>query len=153
MPHPVWHFAWYTLHVKLNKQGNSIQPWCTPFPIWNQSDVPCPILTVALWPAYRFLRRQVRWSGIPIFLRILQFVVIHTVKGLGIFNKREVDVFVEFSCFFYDPNDVGNLIYGSLSFLNLAWTSGNLLFTYCWILSWRILSITLLVCEMTVIVQ
>ena len=51
---------------KLNKQGDHIQPWHTPFPIWNQSVVPCPVLTVAFWSAYRFLRRQVRWSGIPI---------------------------------------------------------------------------------------
>ena len=56
---------------KLNKQGDNIWPWCTPFPIWNQS-VPCPVLTVASWPAYRFLRRQVRWSGIPISFRIFQ---------------------------------------------------------------------------------
>ena len=43
---------------KLNKQGDNIQPWCTPFLIWNQSVVPCPVLTVASWPAYRFLRRS-----------------------------------------------------------------------------------------------
>ena len=55
---------------KLNKQGDNIQPWCTPFPIWNQSVVLCPVLTVASWPAYEFLRRQVRWSGIPISSRI-----------------------------------------------------------------------------------
>ena len=55
---------------KLNKQSDNIQPWCTPFLIRNQSVVPCPVLTVASWPAYRFLRRQVRWSGIPISLRI-----------------------------------------------------------------------------------
>ena len=55
---------------KLNKQRDKIQPWCTPFPIWNQSIVPCPVLTVASWPAYRFLRKQVRWSDIPISLRI-----------------------------------------------------------------------------------
>ena len=55
---------------KLNKQGDNIQPWRTPFPIWNQSVVPCPILTAASWPAYRFLKRQVRWSGIPISFRI-----------------------------------------------------------------------------------
>ena len=36
---------------KLNKQGDNIQPWCTPFPNWNQSVVPCPVLTVASWPA------------------------------------------------------------------------------------------------------
>ena len=45
---------------KLNKQGNNIQLWRTPFPIWNQSVVPCSVLTVASWPAYRFLKRQVK---------------------------------------------------------------------------------------------
>ena len=54
---------------KLNKQGDNIQPWHGPFSIWNQS-VPCPVLTVASWPAYRLLKRQVRWSGIPISFRI-----------------------------------------------------------------------------------
>ena len=55
---------------KLNKQGNNIQPWCTAFPIWNQSVISCPVWTVASWPAYRFLKRQVKWSRIPISLRI-----------------------------------------------------------------------------------
>ena len=50
---------------KLNKQGDNIQPWCTPFPIWNQSVVPSPVLTVASWPAYRFLRRQLRCMVFP----------------------------------------------------------------------------------------
>ena len=45
-----------------------------------------------------------------------QFVVIHRVKGIGIVNKVEVDVFLTFSCFFYDPVDVGNLISGSSAF-------------------------------------
>ena len=45
-----------------------------------------------------------------------QFVVIHTVKGFSIINEAEVDVFLEFSCFFYDPMDVGNLISGSSAF-------------------------------------
>ena len=48
----------------------TIQLWHTPFPIWNQPIVPCPVLTVASWPVYRFLKRQVRWSGIPISFRI-----------------------------------------------------------------------------------
>jgi len=55
---------------KLNKQGDNIQSWCTPFPIWNQSIVPCPVLTVASWPAYRFLKRQV---GTLIFPSISEF--------------------------------------------------------------------------------
>ena len=45
-----------------------------------------------------------------------QFIVIHTVKGFGIVNKAEIDVFLELSCFFVDPADVGNLISGSSSF-------------------------------------
>ena len=55
---------------KLSTQGDNIQPWCTSFLIWNQSVVPCLVLTVAFWLTYRFLKRQVRWSGIPISLRI-----------------------------------------------------------------------------------
>ena len=43
---------------KFIKQGDNIQPWHTPFPIWNQSVVPCPVPTVASWPAYKFLKRQ-----------------------------------------------------------------------------------------------
>ena len=45
-----------------------------------------------------------------------QLVVVHTVKGFGIVNKAEIDVFLELSCFFHDPADVGNLISGSSSF-------------------------------------
>ena len=45
-----------------------------------------------------------------------QFVVIHTVKGFSVVNEAEVDVFLEFFCFLYDPTDVGNLISGSSAF-------------------------------------
>ena len=45
-----------------------------------------------------------------------QFVVIHTVKGFSLVNEAEVDIFLEFSCFFYDPTDVSNLVSGSLAF-------------------------------------
>ena len=55
-------------------------------------------------------------SGIPLFKKFLQFVVLHTVKGFSIVNEAEVDVFLEFPCFFYDPTDVGNLISGSSAF-------------------------------------
>ena len=61
---------------KLNEQGDNIQPWHTAFPIWNQSVVPCPVLTVASRLAYRFLKRQVRWSGVPISLRIFHRYVL-----------------------------------------------------------------------------
>ena len=49
-----------------------------------------------------------------------QFIVIHAVKGFGIVNKAEIDVFLELSCFFDDPADVGNLISGFLPFLKSA---------------------------------
>ena len=45
-----------------------------------------------------------------------QFIVIHTVKGFGIINKAEIDVFLKLSCFFHDPADVGNLMSGSSAF-------------------------------------
>ena len=100
---------------KLSKYDDNIQPWRIPFPILNQF-VPCLVLTVASWPAYRFLRLQVSWSGIPISLRIFQFVVIHTIKGFSIVKEAEIYVFLEFSCFLYDPTDFGNLISGSYAF-------------------------------------
>ena len=51
-----------------------------------------------------------------LFKNFPQFVVIHTIKGFSIVNKAEIDVFLEFPCFFYDPMDVGNLISGSSAF-------------------------------------
>ena len=55
-------------------------------------------------------------SSIPISFKIFHSLVIHTVKGFGIVNKAEVDVFLELSCFFDDPVDVGNLISDSFAF-------------------------------------
>ena len=86
-----------------------------------------------------------------LFKNFPQFVVIHTVKGFDIVNKA--DVFVELSCFFDDPTDVGNLVSGSSAFSK---TSLNIWkFTVHILLkpgAWRILSITLLVCEISAIV-
>ena len=138
---------------KLNKQGDNTQPWRTPFHIWNQSVVPCPVWTVASWPAYRFLRRQVRWSGIPISSRIFQFVVIHTVKGFSIVNDTKVDVFLELSWFLMIQWILAIWSLVPLPFLNATWTSEISQFTYCCSLAWRILSITLLAYEMSAIVQ
>ena len=75
--------------------------------------------SVASCPVYRFLRRQIRWSGIPTSLRIFHsFCDPHSLKHsqYGIVNKAEVDDFLELSCFFDDPMDVGNLISGSSAF-------------------------------------
>ena len=49
-----------------------------------------------------------------LFQNFPQFIVIHTIKGFGVVNKADVDVFLDFSCFFYDPTDVGNLITSSV---------------------------------------
>ena len=51
-----------------------------------------------------------------LFQNFPQFIVIHTVKGFGLVNKADIDVFVELSCFLDDPPDVGNLIFGSSAF-------------------------------------
>ena len=76
---------------KLNKQGDNIQPWHTLLPIWNQSVVPSPVLTVASWPAYRLLKRQVRWSSIPSFSRILKLTcplsILQSQIGCVVFPK------------------------------------------------------------------
>ena len=70
--------------------------------------------------------------------------MIHTVKGFGIVNKAEIDVFLELSCFFDDLADVGNLISGSSAFSKISLNICK--FTVLVLLVWRILSITLLAC-------
>jgi len=89
------------------------------------------------------------WYSI-LFWNFPQIIVIHTVKGFGIVNKAEIDVFLELSCFLHDPADVGNLISGFLAFsktsLNIWKFMVHILLSLAW-------SITLLVCEMSAIVQ
>ena len=72
--------------------------------------------------------------------------MIHTIKGFGIVNKAEVDVFLELSCFFNDPMDVGNLISGSSAFSK---SSLNIWKFTVQVLAWGIMSISLLACEMS----
>ena len=92
---------------KLNKHSDSIQPWHTPFPIWNLSGVPCPVLTcflTCIWISQE--AGKVVWYS-HLLKNFPQFVVIHTVKGFSILNEAEVDVFLEFSCF-----NIHNPLYG-----------------------------------------
>ena len=86
-----------------------------PFSIWNQSVVPCPEL---LLPDLHIGFSRGRSGGLVFHLlkNFLQSVVIYTVKGFGIVNRAEIDVFLELSCFLDDPADVGNLISGSSAF-------------------------------------
>ena len=63
-----------------------------------------------------------------LFQNFPQFIVIHTVKGFGIVKKAEIDIFLELSCFFHDPADVGNLISGSSAFSKTS-LNINIIFT------------------------
>ena len=84
---------------KLNKWSDNIQPWHTPCPILNQSIFLCLTLTVAAWPAYKLLRRQVRWSAISISLRIFHSLLWSTQsKALEQSFKQMFFVF----CFFWN---------------------------------------------------
>ena len=99
-------------HVKDN-----IQPWWTPFSdlkliCCSMSSSNCCFLTCVQISQEA---GQVVWYS-HLFQNFLQFIVIHTVKGFGIVNKAEVDFFLEFSCFFDDLSNVGNLISGSSAF-------------------------------------
>ena len=112
---------------------------------------PCLVLSIASCPAYRFLRKQVRCSGIPISWSLFHSLLWPTAKSFSVINEAEVDVFLESSCFFYDPKDVGNLMSGSFTFSKSSvhiWK--YMVHVPAWgrfSLAWRILSITLLACE------
>ena len=82
-----------------------------------------------------------------------QFVVIHTVKGFGIVNKAEIDIFLELSCFFDNPVDVGILISGSSAFFKASLNIWKFMVHMLLKPGLEDLSITLLECEMSVIVQ
>ena len=137
----------------LNKQGDNIQPWCTPFPTLNQSVFPCLVLTCFLICIQAFWKTsKVVWYS-HLFKKFPQFVLIHTVKGFSVVNEAEVDVFLEFLYFFNDPTNVGNLISGSSAFSKSS--------LYNWKFSVHVLSkpslkdlsITLLACEISAVVQ
>ena len=100
----------------LNKQGDNIQPWCTLCPILNQSVVPC--LVLLLLDPHTDLSGDT-WGSL-VFSSLEEFptVCCDPHKDFSVVNEAEVDVFLEFSCFFYDLMDVGsiNLISGSSAF-------------------------------------
>ena len=73
---------------KLNKQDNNIQTSYTPFSIWNQSVIQYPILTIASWPAYRSLSRQIRWCDIPVSWRIFYSLLWSTHSKALAWSKK-----------------------------------------------------------------
>ena len=102
---------------KLNKQGGNIELWHNSFPDLepvhcSMSGSKCCFLT------YIQISQEagkVVWY-FHVFQNFPQCFVIHRVKGFGVVNEAEIDVFLELSCFFYDPTDFGNLISGSSAF-------------------------------------
>ena len=138
-----WLSYWTELNsaYKFNKQGDNIQPWCTPFQIWNQSVIPCPVLSVASWPATDF--SGVRSGGLvfPSLEEFSTFVVKQTVKSFGIVNKVEVDVSLELFCLLMIQQMSAIWSQVPLPFLNPVWQSGSSCFMYSWSLAWRILSL------------
>ena len=86
-----------------------------------------------------------------LFQNFPQFIVIHTVKGFGIVNKAEIDVFLEFSCFFGDPMYVGNLISGSSAYSKSSLNIWRFMVHILLKPGLEILSITLLAGEMSAI--
>ena len=94
----------FILHISLNKYSfPDLEPVCCSMSSFNCCFLTC--IQISQW--------QVRWSGIPISWRIFHSLWGATQSVFGIVNKAEVGVFLEFSCIFDDPTDVGNLISGS----------------------------------------
>ena len=129
-------FLMFYSAYKLNKQCDNIQPWCTPFSIWNQSAVPCPVLSVLpdLHTDSQEAGQAVWYSHL--FQNFPRFVVIYTV------NEEEVDVFLWNSLaisMIQQMLAIWSLV--PLLFLNLAWISGISWFMCCWSLTWRIWSV------------
>ena len=88
-----------------------------------------------------------------LFKNFQQFVVIHTVKGFSVDTKAEIDIFLEFSCFFYDPVDVSNLISGSSAFSKSRLNIWKFLIHVLLEPSLENFEHFLLVCEMSSVVQ
>ena len=127
--------AFHTMYFayKLIKRGDNIQPWHTSSPIWNQSVVPCPVLTFFLTCIQISQEaRNVVWYS-HLFKDFPQCVVIHTVKGFGVVNKAE---FLELSfSTIQQMLAIWSLV--PVLFLKPAWTSGSSQLTSCWSQAWR----------------
>ena len=108
---------------KLNKQGDNIRPWHTPFPILNQPSMSFSNCCLLNCMQVSQETGQVFWYS-HFLKNFPPFAMIHPVKGFSAVNEAEVDIFLELSCLFYDPMDVAIWSLVSLPFTNSAWTSG-----------------------------
>ena len=100
----------------LNKQGNNIQPWYTPFPVWNQSIVPCPVLCCFL-TCIEISEEAGKWSDIPISLRIFHSLLWSTQSKVlaSLVEQKLMTFFCNSLAFLWSAN-LGNLIFGSSTF-------------------------------------
>ena len=98
---------------KLNKQGDDIQLCCTTILILNQSIVPCSVLTVISWPSYRFLKRQVKWPGIHLSIRIFRLCCDSHSQRIYHSQWSRSRCFSGTPLLLYYTANVGNLILGS----------------------------------------
>ena len=126
--------AFYMMYsaFKLNKQGDNIQPWRTPLPIWYQSVVPCPVLTCFLTCIQISQEAgQVIWH--PISFRIFHSLLWSTQSKVLVYSIRQKQMFFWNSLAFSMTQQmlaIWSLV--PLPFLNPAWTSGSSQFMYCW---------------------
>ena len=137
---------------ELNKQGtvyslDALLSWCGASPSLHSSSNRCFFTCIQVSQE----AGKVVWYS-HLFKNCPQFVVIHTVKGFGIVNKAEIDIFGNVLAFSMIQQMLAIWSLVPLPFLNPACTSGSSQFTYCWSLAWRIFSVTLLVCDVSTIV-
>ena len=134
---------------ELNKQGDNIQPWCSPFPNLTQFVVPRLFLTVASWPVYSSCRRQVMFFCYSQLLKNFpQFVMIHRVKGFVLCHQwSRTRCFSGITCFSMIQWMLAIWSLVSLPFGNPICNLESL-GSFAVDLAWRILSINLLACEM-----
>ena len=141
----------FMVHVLLKPGLENFEHYFTS--VWDEHN--CAIVwaffgNAFLWDWNENWPFPVQWPLLS-FPNLLAYWVQHFHKGFGVVNKAEVNIFLELFCFFNDPVNVDNLISGSSAFSK---TSLNIWkFTYCWSLAWRILSITVLACEMSATVR
>ena len=130
----------HSLHVLLSQFGNS--------PLFHVQFYSCFLICIQVSQE----TGKVVWFS-HLFKSFPQFVEIHTVKSFSIVNEAEIDVFLEYLAFSMMQWMFAFWSLVPLPFLNPAWTCWSSWFTYYWSLAWRILSITLLVCELSAIVR
>ena len=149
-----WRRKWQPTPVFLPGESQGREAWWAAVYAVTQSQTQLKRLSSSSSrPAYRFLKRQIRWSGIPTSFRIFH-------SSLWPTQSKALASSIKQKCMFFWNSLAFSMIQWMLAiwslvplpFLNSPWTSESSQFTYCWSLAWRILSIPLLACEMSAIV-